>query len=67
MPYNPDPRIHLGLIYEEAGQFHNVLEQFDQALEFAPDLADVLQAGETRTKHTTGHWAVTDHCSSRNG
>ncbi len=44
MPNDPAPRIHLGIVYENAGQFQNALEQFSQALVLSPGSMDALEA-----------------------
>jgi tetratricopeptide (TPR) repeat protein len=44
MPQNPAPRLYLGLVYEEAGQFPTAVDYYQQALELAPDDIETVQA-----------------------
>lgn len=44
MPNNPEPRVYLGLVYEDAGQLDKAVDKYQQALAVAPESIDALQA-----------------------
>ena len=44
MPNASSPRLYMGLVYEEAGELANALEQLTHALKLAPDSMEHLQA-----------------------
>ncbi|HUO09025.1 MAG TPA: tetratricopeptide repeat protein [Phycisphaerae bacterium] len=44
MPNNPEPRVNLGLVYEDADQLEKARDQYQQALTVAPESIDALQA-----------------------
>jgi Flp pilus assembly protein TadD len=37
MPYQPDPRNNLGLVFEETGKFREAVESYERARKLAPD------------------------------
>jgi tetratricopeptide (TPR) repeat protein len=44
LPSNPDPRVNLGLLYENVGQLRNAQHQYEQALVVSPDYLQAVQS-----------------------